>query len=71
MQTEKIRIQLNGSSTEIDYPASLADLLKRYQIKADTVVLELNRRIVDRKNVGEISLNEGDTLEIVHFVGGG
>jgi thiamine biosynthesis protein ThiS len=71
MQTEKIRIQLNGRPTDVDHPVSLGELLKRYQIKAETVVLELNRRIVEKKNLGEITLREGDALEIVHFVGGG
>jgi thiamine biosynthesis protein ThiS len=35
------------------------------------VVVELNREIVRRPRLGEVSLGEGDQIELVHFVGGG
>jgi sulfur carrier protein len=34
-------------------------------------VVELNRNIVSRETHASTQLKEGDTLEIVHFVGGG
>jgi sulfur carrier protein len=34
-------------------------------------VVELNREILDRDRYGEIVIAEKDTLELVHFVGGG
>jgi len=40
-------------------------------MKQDRVAVELNRNIVPREQWAEISLSEGDRLEIVHFVGGG
>ena len=40
-------------------------------MKADRVAVELNRDIVPRDRWAETALNEGDRLEIVHFVGGG
>ena len=40
-------------------------------MKADRVAVELNRDIVPRDRWAETVLNEGDWLEIVHFVGGG
>jgi sulfur carrier protein len=50
---------------------SLARLLEELQIRAGRVVVELNRNIVSREAHGSTLLKEGDTLEIVHFVGGG
>jgi thiamine biosynthesis protein ThiS len=35
------------------------------------VVVELNRQIVRRIHLQETSLSSGDTVELVHFVGGG
>jgi thiamine biosynthesis protein ThiS len=35
------------------------------------VVVEWNREILDRRRFDEVILNDGDALEIVHFVGGG
>jgi thiamine biosynthesis protein ThiS len=40
-------------------------------MKADRVAVELNREIVPRTLWAETQLHEGDSLEIVHFVGGG
>jgi thiamine biosynthesis protein ThiS len=35
------------------------------------VVVELNRDIVRRPRLGETVVANGDTIELVHFVGGG
>jgi sulfur carrier protein len=35
------------------------------------VVVELNRDIVDRDRYGEVGVSDGDSIELVHFVGGG
>jgi thiamine biosynthesis protein ThiS len=40
-------------------------------LKADRVAVELNLSIVPRELWLQTNLNEGDRLEIVHFVGGG
>jgi len=40
-------------------------------MKPDRVAIERNRDIVPRDQWDAVSLQEGDRLEIVHFVGGG
>jgi thiamine biosynthesis protein ThiS len=40
-------------------------------MKSDRVAVELNLDIVPRDRWADTQLNEGDRLEIVHFVGGG
>jgi thiamine biosynthesis protein ThiS len=40
-------------------------------MKPDRVAIELNREIVPRDRWAQTRLNDGDELEIVHFVGGG
>jgi sulfur carrier protein len=40
-------------------------------MKSDRVAVELNRDIVPRDRWAETTLNDGDRLEVVHFVGGG
>ena len=49
----------------------LKALIESLGMKADRVAVELNRDIAPRDRWSEIQLNEGDRLEIVHFVGGG
>jgi sulfur carrier protein len=50
---------------------TLSALMESLNMKADRVAVELNREIASRDRWSEIALNDGDRLEIVHFVGGG
>jgi sulfur carrier protein len=50
---------------------TLGALVDKLGLKADRVAVELNRDIVPRDRWAETALNEGDRLEVVHFVGGG
>lgn len=66
-----MEIRINGEIETLDRPVSLEELLTRLNLRKDTVVCELNRSIVKKNAYGNTLLNENDTLEIVHFVGGG
>ena len=64
-------IQINGEATEVSDGVTLTQLLGELQIRPGRVVVELNRDIVPRDSFGATLLRAGDSLEIVHFVGGG
>ena len=64
-------ITINGEATEITAGASLVDVLKLLELKPERLAIELNRKIIRRANWDSTTLNEGDKIEIVHFVGGG
>jgi sulfur carrier protein len=69
-----MKLHINGEErdfSDVPVPCSLADLVGILGMKADRVAVELNRDIVPRDRWTEIRLNEGDRLEVVHFVGGG
>jgi thiamine biosynthesis protein ThiS len=66
-----MKLQINGEAREFPLPLSLTALLEQMGLKADRVAVELNRNIVSRDQWSTTALNEGDQLEIVHFVGGG
>jgi sulfur carrier protein len=69
-----MKLHINGEErqfeTSVD-PLTLAALVDQLSMKSDRVAVELNREIVPRDRWAETRLNEGDRLEIVHFVGGG
>ena len=48
-----------------------ADEATRLSLDPRQVVVELNREIVRRPRLPEVSLKPGDVVELVHFVGGG
>jgi sulfur carrier protein len=66
-----MKIRVNGEEREIENGLNVARLLEELQIRPGRVVVELNRNIVSRETHASTQLKEGDTLEIVHFVGGG
>jgi thiamine biosynthesis protein ThiS len=66
-----MKLQINGEEKTFDPPLTLAGLVEKLSMKPDRVAVELNREIAPRNTWSETSLNDGDQLEIVHFVGGG
>jgi sulfur carrier protein len=69
-----MKLQINGEERDFpDSPATftLATLVEALGMKPDRVAVELNRDIVPRDRWAQTALNEGDKLEVVHFVGGG
>jgi sulfur carrier protein len=67
----ELAILVNGEPRRVPAPATAADLLRHLGLDSRTVVVELNRQIVRRPNLGDAALRDGDAVELVHFVGGG
>lgn len=63
-------ITLNGAPHR-SAAATIADLVRELDLVPEKVAVERNGEIVPRSTLAEAALAEGDTLEIVHFVGGG
>lgn len=69
-----LSIILNGQSRLLDGlsgPASVDGVVAELGLKGDRVAVELNGEIVPRSGWTETNVNNGDKIEVVHFVGGG
>lgn len=64
-------INLNGKTKQISPGTTVAALLQQLRIDPSRVVVEHNAVILPKQAYDDITLADGDTLEIVHFVGGG
>ena len=67
----EIEILVNGEPRRLPGPLTATDLLRHLGLDPRTVVVELNRKIVRRPQLSDTALADGDTVELVHFVGGG
>jgi len=67
----EVVITVNGESRMMPHPATLMDLLQHLDLDPRAVIVELNREIIRRPRLAETWLTDGDTVEVVHFVGGG
>ena len=65
-----MKLIINGEEKDTA-AATLADLIEQLGMKPDRVAVELNRDIIQRERWAATKLDDGDKLEIVHFVGGG
>ncbi|MBP6750390.1 MAG: sulfur carrier protein ThiS [Xanthomonadaceae bacterium] len=67
-----MRLRLNGEPLALtDEISTIAGLLARQGLAQRRVAVEVNGEIVPRGRHAEHLLQEGDSVEIVHALGGG
>jgi thiamine biosynthesis protein ThiS len=66
-----VRVTINGEPREFEVGTSVARLVELLALAPERLAVELNREVLRRARWPETELNEGDRVEIVHFVGGG
>ena len=62
---------LNGEKREVANEISLSQLVETLKLAPERIAIELNQSVVRRADWLSRKLQEGDRIEIVHFVGGG
>ncbi|MBU9710558.1 sulfur carrier protein ThiS [Evansella tamaricis] len=63
---------LNGKKTELPDSVNTITLLINYcKLKKKVVIVELNGSIIEKNDHEGTSIEDGDQIELVHFVGGG
>ena len=70
-ETVMISVHINGEDREVPDGLTVQGLLEWLELNPALVVVEANREILERDSYSTIGVSEGDTLELVHFVGGG
>jgi thiamine biosynthesis protein ThiS len=66
-----LTLTLNGETRSFAGPLSVAGLLAALGLDSRKIAVERNKEIVPRSAYAATALAEGDSLEIVHFIGGG
>ncbi len=66
-----MEIIFNGKAREIQDGICIQELLNQMQLDCMQVVVEHNNNIIPRQRLAETPLKNSDTLEVIHFVGGG
>ena len=66
-----IEVTINGESQGFEGPLSVAAVIEHLGIKKGKVAVERNLEIVPRSAYPQTQVEDGDRLEIVHFIGGG
>ena len=66
----RMTLHVNGEDRELPDGTTVAGLVRRLNLTPEKVAVERNRRLV-RRDGYDAPLADGDTVEIVTFVGGG
>jgi sulfur carrier protein len=69
-----LTLTVNGQKREfasLSSPATLSQVISDMNLKGDRIAVEHNGEIAQRRRWEEVSVQSGDRLEVVHFVGGG
>ena len=67
-------LKVNGKEMRFDSennPATIELLLKQLKIDQAAVVAEVDSQIIERNRFTEFKLQDGQSIELVTFVGGG
>ena len=64
-------VTVNGEAREVAPGTSVSALLSELGLHPRLIVVEYNREILDRTSFDTTEVRAGDSLELVHFVGGG
>lgn len=71
VSNETITVTVNGDDREIPGGLTVRGLLAHLGLQEGLVVVEWNREIVRRDRYDDVTVAAGDSIELVHFVGGG
>lgn len=66
-----MKIHLNGEAYITGNITTVEDLLKELKIQSERVAVEVNLKIISKSDYRSYNLKDGDTVEVVSFVGGG
>ncbi len=64
-------IQLNGDTYTTKGSSTINELLTELSIQPERVAVEVNLKLIKKNEYPAFSFKEGDSIEIVSFVGGG
>lgn len=66
-----INIKLNGETWEVNPDMDILSFLIQLEISPGSIVVEHNRKIINKNLLDHTVLKDGDELELIRFVGGG
>ncbi|MCC0638022.1 MULTISPECIES: sulfur carrier protein ThiS [unclassified Clostridioides] len=64
-------MKVNGKNVEFKENLTVIDLLNKYNLKSDRVVVEINLEIIEESNYNTYILKDEDVVELISFIGGG
>ncbi len=68
---DRVTVSVNGAASALSRGTTIDRLLADLGVIADRVAVEVNLSVIERGAFATTTIEEGDRVEIVNFVGGG
>ena len=65
-----MQVRINGKAEEVS-GGTVLDLLQAKKIEPQMVAVEVNDSVLDRNHLATTTLNDGDRIEFLFYMGGG
>jgi sulfur carrier protein len=66
-----VKVTLNREKRDVAVGTTVADVIRTLDLDGRRIAVEINREILSRDSYAARLLEDGDVIEVVHFVGGG
>lgn len=66
-----MKITVNGKEVELKNSKTISDFIIERNVTGKMYVIEKNLEIIQKEDYSKTELKEGDSIELVGFVGGG
>ena len=66
-----MKIFVNDEEIVLEKQINIEDLLNKFSLDKRKIAIEKNLEIVSQSQFSDVFVNEGDRIEIIHFIGGG
>ena len=68
---DSVSVRVNGEHRRVPGGTSVAEMINLMGLDPLRVAVERNLEVIPRSTLGQVTVEDGDDYEIVHFVGGG
>lgn len=66
-----MNIVLNGEARALNNGTLVTQLIHQLGLEGKRLAVEINRDIIPRSQYAQTEIRDGDTIEVVHAIGGG
>ena len=66
-----LSVRINGEHRRVPGGTTIAELVNELGLDPLRVAVERNLEVVPRSTLADVTVEDGDAFEVVHFVGGG
>lgn len=66
-----VKVRINGKEENVKKGSTILAVLEEKSVQPEMVAVELNGDLLEKEELANQTLNQGDTLEFLYYMAGG